>query len=109
MKVTHYKLKKKTCFLCYKSDLIGKLSNLIVFMVAEYAASEFTYIYCAVIHTKEENICLKKVKKHKIQDGGMFIIQNQDGRYFFLNCNVFTNPQMYISFESITNLQRFDF
>ena len=29
---------------CYKSDLIDKLSNLILFMVssAEYAASEFT-------------------------------------------------------------------
>ena len=40
---THYKL-KKSMFICYKSDLVGKLSNLILFMVssAEYAASEFT-------------------------------------------------------------------
>ena len=29
-------------------------------------------IYCAVIHTKEENNFKKGPKTHKIQDGGMF-------------------------------------
>ena len=37
-------LHQKACFICFKSDLIDKLTNLIIFMVssAEYAASEFT-------------------------------------------------------------------
>ena len=33
----------------------------------------------------------------------------QDGRYFGKIVYVFTDPQMYRSFESIKNLQRFDF
>ena len=33
----------------------------------------------------------------------------QDGRYFCQIVYVFTDPQMYRSFESIKNLQRFDF
>ena len=33
----------------------------------------------------------------------------QDGRYFCKILYVFTDPQMYRSFESINNLQRFDF
>ena len=33
----------------------------------------------------------------------------QDGRYFCKIVYVFTHPQMYRSFESIKNLQRFDF
>ena len=39
-------------FICYKSDLIDKLSNLILFMVssAEYAASEF--ILCSDTHER---------------------------------------------------------
>ncbi len=33
----------------------------------------------------------------------------QDGRYFYKIVYVFTDPQVYKSFESIKNLQRFDF
>ena len=33
----------------------------------------------------------------------------QDGRYFCKIVYVFTDPQMYRSFESIKNFQRFDF
>ena len=33
----------------------------------------------------------------------------QDGRYFCKIIYVFTDPQVYRSFESIKNLQRFDF
>ena len=33
----------------------------------------------------------------------------KDGRYFCKMLYVFTDPQVYRSFESIKNLQRFDF
>ena len=36
-------------------------------------------------------------------------VEIQDGRYFCKIVYVFTDPQMYSSFESIKNLQRFDF
>ena len=36
-------------------------------------------------------------------------VEIQDGRYFCKIVYVFTDPQMYRSFESIKNLQRFDF
>ena len=36
-------------------------------------------------------------------------VEIQDGRYFCKIVYVFTDPQMYRSFESIKNVQRFDF
>ncbi len=61
------------------------------------------------MHTKEENNCLKKVQKHTNSKMAACLRGNQDGRYFCKIVYVFTDPQMYRSFESINNLQRFDF
>ena len=61
------------------------------------------------MHTKEENNFLKKVEKHTKSKMAACYVEIQDGRYFCKIVYVFTDPQMYISFESIKNLQRFDF
>ncbi len=96
--VTHYKhitnLNQKACFICYKSYLIGKLSNFILFIVssAEYAASEFT-TYIVQWYTRKMKIIFKKgPKTHKIQDGGMFTWKFKMAAIFCKIVYVFTDP-----------------
>ena len=72
-------------------------------------STRFYKIYCAVMHTKEENNFLKKVQNTQNPRWRHVYVEIQDGRYFCKIVYVFTDPQMYRSFESINNLQRFDF
>ena len=61
------------------------------------------------MHTKEENDFLKKVQNTQNPIWRHVYVEIQDGRYFCKIVYLFTDPQMYRSFESIKNLQRFDF
>ena len=62
-----------------------------------------------MIHTKEENIFFKRSKNTQNPRWRHVYVAIQDGRYFGKIVYVFTDPQVYGSFESIKNLQRLDF
>ena len=61
------------------------------------------------MHTKEENIFFKRANNTPNSRLRHVYVEIQDGRYFCKIVYVFTDPQVYRSFESIKNLQRFDF
>ncbi len=63
-----------------------------------------------MIHTKEENIYFLKGPQNPENPRWRDVyVEIQDGRYLCKIVYVFTDPQVYRSFESIKNLQRFDF
>ena len=67
------------------SDLIGKLSNLILFMVssAEYGAIRiYNSILCSDAHEGGKYIFKKGPKTHKIQDGGIFTLKFKKAAIF---------------------------
>ena len=63
------------------------------------------HILCSDTH-EGGNFFLKKVQNPRWRH---VYVEIQDGRYFSKIAYVFTDPQMYRFFESIKNLQRFDF
>ena len=76
---------------------------------AEYAAPEFTKYIVQLCTRKRKIIFLKRSKNTQNPRWRHVYVEIQDGRYFCKILYVFTDPQMYRSFESINNLQRFDF
>ena len=70
---------QKAGFVCYKSDIIGTLSNFV-------CGIRIYNIDCAVMHLKGANNVVKKgPKTQKIQDGGMFTWKFKMAA-IFLNC-----------------------
>ena len=67
------------------------------------------HILCRDAHEGGTYFFKKGPKTHRIQDGGMFTWTFKMAAIFVKIVYVFTDPQMYRSFESIKNLQRFDF
>ena len=117
---------KKSAVMIYRSMTLKgctipnfKLNGIILHVVASYKYlghyitddNDIIYnIYCAVIGTRRRKIILfKRYKNTQNPRWRHVYVEIQDGRYFCKIVYVFTDPQMYISFESITNLQRFDF
>ena len=66
------------------------------------------HILCSDAHEEGKYFFKKGPKTHKIQDGGMFTWKFKMAAIFCKIVYVFTDPQMYRSFESIQNLQRFN-
>ena len=74
-------LGQKACFVFYKSDIIGKLSDLYSFFHSVCDIGIYN-IDCAVMHRRGTIILLKKVpKKHNPRWRHVYV-EIQDGRYF---------------------------
>ena len=67
------------------------------------------HILCSDAHEGGKYIFLKRSKNTQNPRWRHVYVEIQDGRDFCKIVYVFTDPQMYRSFESINNLQRFDF
>ena len=67
------------------------------------------HILCNDAHEGGKYFFLKRSKNTQNPRWRHVYVEIQDGRYFCKIVYVFTDPQMYRSFESIKNLQRFDF
>ena len=67
------------------------------------------HILCSDTHERGKLFLKKGPKTHKIQDVGMFTWTFKMAAIFVKIVYVFTDPYMYRSFETIKNVQRFDF
>ena len=67
------------------------------------------HILCSDAHEGGKYIFLKRSKNTQNPRWRHVYVEIQDGRYFGKIVYVFTDPMMYRSFESIKNVQRFDF
>ena len=66
-------------------------------------------ILCSDAHERENFFFLKRSKNTQNPRWRHVYVEIQDGRHLCKIVYVFTDPHMYRSFESIKNLQRFDF
>ena len=67
------------------------------------------HILCSDAHEGGKYIFFKRSKNTQNPRWRHVYVEIQDGRYFGKIVYVFTDPMMYRSFESIKNVQRFDF
>ena len=67
------------------------------------------HILCSDAHEGGTYFFLKRSKNTQNPRWRHVYVEIQDCRYFCKIVYVFTDPQMYRTFESIKNLQRFDF